>query len=96
MADPDPELAECWNELRPVQEAPQADPPLYAPLAEEMTAKVKPVAVFPMRTPTNARETDRLMHVLWTKAVGTPGYDKAEWKALEAAIWALMPSGPDR
>lgn len=24
-----------------------------------------------------------LLHVLWTKAVGTPGYDKNEWKELE-------------
>ena len=94
MKEPNSELAECWDELRPAPEAP-------APVtkAEQMAAllvKAVPQHVFPMRTPTNAREADRLMHVLWTKAVGTPGYDKAEWKALEAAIWALMPSGPDR
>lgn len=35
------------------------------------------------------READRLLHVLWTKAVGTEGYVKDEWKALEAAIWAM-------
>ena len=32
------------------------------------------------------KETHRLLHVLWTKAVGTPDYDKREWKALEQAI----------
>ncbi len=29
---------------------------------------------------------DRLLHRLWTKAVGTPDYDKAEWLALERAL----------
>ena len=28
----------------------------------------------------NAR--DQMLHRLWTRAVGMPGYDKAEWKAL--------------
>lgn len=27
-----------------------------------------------------------LLHTLWTKAVGTPTYDKTEWKALEREI----------
>jgi hypothetical protein len=31
-------------------------------------------------------ETEELLHKLWTKAVGTPGYDKSEWKALRRAI----------
>jgi len=26
--------------------------------------------------------THRIFHILWTKAVGTPGYDKDEWKEL--------------
>jgi hypothetical protein len=26
---------------------------------------------------------DSALHVLWTKAVGTDGYDKSQWKALE-------------
>ncbi len=37
---------------------------------------------------------DRLMHELWTKAVGTPGYDKQKWRALEAAIIDLARRGP--
>lgn len=32
----------------------------------------------------------RLLHRLWSKAVGTPGYDKQEWKALEDL---LLPTG---
>lgn len=27
-----------------------------------------------------------LFHRLWSKAVGTPGYDKAEWKRMEALL----------
>lgn len=82
----DPDLAECWNELRPAPEAPA------------LLAKAVPqhVAIFPVRTPTNAREADLLLITLWTKATKLPGYDKSEWMALQAAIWALMPSGPDR
>lgn len=30
---------------------------------------------------------DQLFHSLWTKAVGTPGYDKDQWRRLEA--WLL-------
>ena len=30
---------------------------------------------------------DILMHRLWTKAVGTRGYEKKEWIELERAIW---------
>jgi len=30
-----------------------------------------------------------LVHRLWTKAVGTPGYIKAEWMAMERMILAL-------
>lgn len=36
-------------------------------------------------TPAN-RQTHELLQKLWTKAVGTPGYDKEEWKSLERAI----------
>jgi len=32
---------------------------------------------------------DLAMHVLWTWAVGLPGYDKKKWIELEAAILAL-------
>jgi hypothetical protein len=31
----------------------------------------------------------RALHTLWTKAVGTEGYIKAEWNELDAAIDAL-------
>ena len=27
-----------------------------------------------------------LLHSLWTKAVGTPGYDKHEWQTLEMVL----------
>lgn len=33
--------------------------------------------------------SDELLHHLWTKAVGTPGYDKSEWKALER-LWSVV------
>jgi hypothetical protein len=36
-------------------------------------------------TPGN-RQTHELLQKLWTKAVGTPDYDKEEWKALERAV----------
>lgn len=37
-------------------------------------------------------ETYYLLHRLWTKAVGTPGYVKKEWQALEAALlqWSVL------
>ena len=35
----------------------------------------------------NVRKTDTLLHALWTKAVGTDGYDKDQWMALERLIW---------
>jgi len=42
-------------------------------------------------------EADLLMHRLWTRAVGTPEYNKREWQSLEAAILKLArrsaPSG---
>jgi len=28
----------------------------------------------------------QLLHTLWTKAVGTPGYDKEQWQELEAKL----------
>ena len=30
--------------------------------------------------------THHLLHRLWTKAVGTPDYDKREWKELESRL----------
>ena len=35
------------------------------------------------------KEADAILHRLWTWAVGMEGYDKAEWKRLEALIWKL-------
>lgn len=28
----------------------------------------------------------RLLHILWTKAVGTPKYDRKEWQELEREL----------
>jgi hypothetical protein len=36
-----------------------------------------------------AMTVDNLLHRLWTKAVGTEGYDKAEWTRLSNALEAL-------
>lgn len=36
---------------------------------------------------------DTPLHRLWTRAVGEPGYDKAEWRALEALVWERCPCG---
>jgi len=33
--------------------------------------------------------THQIFHTLWTKAVGTTGYNKREWLQLEAEIIAL-------
>lgn len=35
---------------------------------------------------------DNLFRRLWTKAVGTPDYDKEEWKELEWLLWTLVPA----
>ena len=37
--------------------------------------------------------TRDLLHTLWTKAVGTPGYDRDEWISLEDKIKALVSDG---
>lgn len=34
--------------------------------------------------------TDQMFHRLWTRAVGQPGYDKAEWQALR---WLMQGGG---
>lgn len=39
---------------------------------------------------------DALLHRLWTRAVGTPGYDKAEWMAVERLIWTKCPCGMEK
>ena len=35
-------------------------------------------------------ESNTFLHRLWSKAVGTPSYDKAEWRALERCIFELI------
>lgn len=35
-------------------------------------------------------------HKLWSRSVGTPGYVKADWRELEAAIDLLATDGPGR
>ena len=30
---------------------------------------------------------DAIFHQLWTRDVGTPGYDKSKWKELETLLW---------
>ena len=44
-----------------------------------------------MRSIQEWRELHKLFHTLWSKAVGTEGYDKQEWKRLEAAVFAEAP-----
>lgn len=36
------------------------------------------------------RELHTLFHTLWSKAVGTPNYDKSEWKSLQEMVFNLM------
>jgi hypothetical protein len=36
-----------------------------------------------------SEELHRLLHTLWTKAVGTPTYNKKEWQELEAWLKRL-------
>lgn len=35
------------------------------------------------------QEIQRVLHTLWSKAVGTEDYDKAEWKRLDAILQEL-------
>ena len=40
----------------------------------------------------NAQDTaHRLLHTLWGRAVGTPGYVKDDWQALQEALQDLKP-----
>ncbi len=43
-----------------------------------------------------AIEVDGQLHRLWTKAVGTPDYDKEEWKAFECLLFQLFKDRRDR
>lgn len=36
-----------------------------------------------------SEEVHKLLHTLWSKAVGQPGYDKHEWSALEEILAKL-------
>lgn len=38
----------------------------------------------------------RLLHILWTKAVGQPDYDKATWLELEAECAKLQRAAEGR
>lgn len=42
----------------------------------------------------NYRRVSRALHKLWTRAVGTPGYVKADWRELDNAIYQLATDGP--
>lgn len=45
--------------------------------------------IIAMRSPNAGsanEEAHRLLHKLWTKAVGTPGYEKSEWRELERHV----------
>jgi hypothetical protein len=48
----------------------------------------------PLAECTNYHEVQVAFHRLWTKAVGSPNYDKAEWKRLDSAIDLLATDGP--
>lgn len=37
----------------------------------------------------HAMSNHRLLHILWTKAVGTPNYNKQEWMELELRLHML-------
>ncbi len=50
--------------------------------------KTKPLCYYP-----RFRHVDHLVLRLWTKAVGTPDYDKAEWQRLQAAVERLAVDG---
>jgi hypothetical protein len=40
---------------------------------------------------TQFEKAHRLVHKLWTKAVGTEDYNKSEWLELEALVYGLFP-----
>lgn len=39
-----------------------------------------------MERDTPAQEIHRLLHTLWSKAVGTPDYNKSEWRQLDVLL----------
>lgn len=72
----------------------ERDGGVWYPLCDDIRAFLAtPAPVTPETlvalSPHQAGRSHRILHALWTKAVGTPGYDKAEWQELEAAIVEL-------
>lgn len=71
-----------------------------APFGEDVTdgwrcmIRVEEEAPAAMVERENFERVHRALHELWTKAVGQEGYDKPEWKTLEAAIYRLATDGP--
>jgi len=51
-------------------------------VTDEMIAKIKAE-----RLKLEGTSTYRLWHILWTKAVGTPEYNKDEWKELDGRLF---------
>jgi len=67
-----------------------------APPAPVAPADARPLIVLnDVSTPPAAEEgievVDRLIHKLWTKAVGSSDYVKAEWRDLSNLVWKLDP-----
>lgn len=57
----------------------------YASLSKESVEKFVKSATLQLQTEGPILIPDHnLLHTLWTKAVSTPGYNKQEWKELEA------------
>ena len=52
------------------------------------------VNVYPDNRTTEEKAAHQLLHALWTKAVGTPGYDKREWAAFEDSLFKATGSKP--
>jgi len=60
---------------------------IQPPLREPQKPPQTPVEAF-QKQPTEQlkRDTNRALLTLWDKAVGTPDYNKTEWKRLNALI----------
>lgn len=78
--------------LRNVIEKAAISPPMAEPSAtsqsvQKLSEEVSEWKPIDLRT----CSTDNLMHRLWSKAVGTTGYVKEEWKELERRLWSKSP-----
>lgn len=60
----------------------------FADLASPSWATTRTAFVMPDEVFRRDSIAYHLLHRLWTKAVGTPGYDKREWKELEKLLLA--------